>query len=137
MMDTVIQIPKEFQGKGLYAVLLDQGIPFSAPCGGNGTCGKCRVRLLEGVLWEKNSGRPLVPDAQGYLLACHAVVSDTGCTVAIPALTGDGLTLSDGVSADGGDRLGVALDIGTTTLAVALVDLDTETVLKSASCLNP
>ena len=35
-------------GESLLDLLRRGGFPVSAPCGGNGTCGKCRVRLGDG-----------------------------------------------------------------------------------------
>ena len=39
-------------GKGLLDVLRDRRIYINAPCGGKGTCGKCRITVLEGTLAE-------------------------------------------------------------------------------------
>ena len=135
-MDSVIKIPTECKGRELYKVLLDWGIPFSAPCGGNGTCGKCRVKLLDGTLCSRE-GMPLSPDAEGFVPACHAYVTEGGCTIVLPTLSGDGLTVSSDSGVISSQTLGVALDIGTTTLAAALVELESGRVLKSASTLNP
>ncbi|MBE6927097.1 MAG: DUF4445 domain-containing protein [Ruminococcaceae bacterium] len=48
------------------------GLVCDAPCGGNGTCGKCRVRWLGGeIAYEQN---PLLSDeelADGWRLACR------------------------------------------------------------------
>jgi len=136
MMDSVIKIPTECKGRELYQILLDRGIPFSAPCGGNGTCGKCRVKLLEGSVCDRE-GKPVSPDAEGCVLACRVYIAEGGCTVSVPTLSGDGLTVSSENSAVLSQKLGIALDIGTTTLAAALVDLESGSVLKSASTLNP
>lgn len=51
------------------------GVPLDAPCSGNGICGKCLVRVLEGGTGGEKSGR--VDPAQweeGWRLACQAVV---------------------------------------------------------------
>ena len=56
------------------------GIILNQPCGGEGTCGKCRVEVLDkapppGAPDRKHLGAPLV--AQGWRLACQmAVQSD-------------------------------------------------------------
>ena len=46
-------------------------VPLDAPCSGNGTCGKCRVRVISGEA-ESEPGRhiPREEYAQGYRLAC-------------------------------------------------------------------
>ncbi|MDR2028044.1 MAG: ASKHA domain-containing protein [Treponema sp.] len=50
-------------------------VPLDAPCSGNGTCGKCRVKVLSG---ESESGqtRHISRDdyAQGYRLACASEI---------------------------------------------------------------
>ncbi len=133
---TTVKISADQTGQGLYDLLASLGIPFSAPCGGKARCGKCRVKLLAGKVLKKGSCEELLPDDEGYILACHAVVGEGGCEIALPALSGCGLADAE-ESAFDGSRFGVALDIGTTTLAAALVDLDKKTSVKTASALNP
>lgn len=135
-MDTEITVSLLDAGKRLYDLLLSRGHPFFAPCGGKGICGKCRVTLLEGVLLDAK-GEPILPDENGEVLSCHAYVSDTGCRIRLPSLSGGGLTATTSCGNFASERFDVALDIGTTTLAAALVDPDSGAVLKTASALNP
>src|SRR5574344_839466 len=60
-------------------------VSIDAPCGGVGSCGKCRVRLLEGVLdSEKNRHISDEEYAAGWRLACVSrVISDA--VIEIPA----------------------------------------------------
>ena len=61
------------------------GISIDAPCGGVGTCGKCRVRLLEGVLeCEKNMHISDEEYNAGWRLACISKVSGDA-VIEIPA----------------------------------------------------
>ncbi|MDR2467517.1 MAG: ASKHA domain-containing protein [Spirochaetaceae bacterium] len=47
------------------------GVAIDAPCGGNGTCGKCRVRLLSGTLDGEKSKYITNEDwNEGWRLAC-------------------------------------------------------------------
>lgn len=39
-------------GKNLLDILQDKGIILESPCGGKGTCGKCRVKILSGKVNE-------------------------------------------------------------------------------------
>ncbi len=59
---------------------------ITAPCGGNGTCGKCRVQILQGEMPATEADMahlsPEEVDA-GYRLACRAVVAQD-LTVRIP-----------------------------------------------------
>ncbi len=52
------------------------GVPIDAPCSGNGTCGKCRVRLLSGDA-ECEPSRHLTREDwdEGWRLACAAHVT--------------------------------------------------------------
>ena len=38
------------RGKSILETLGEWGIPLASPCGGRGTCGKCRIRILEGQM---------------------------------------------------------------------------------------
>ena len=124
------------------------GILLEQPCGGKAVCGKCRVRLAGGLLPPDDAdlrvlGRSAV--AEGWRLACRAFVSDDAA-VEVPAASRTVARKSfgtDGLFAGGFEPhfpaggWGVALDLGSTTLAAALVDLATGTVAATASTLNP
>jgi len=116
-------------GETILLACARSGVIISAPCGGRGHCGKCRVRLLEG----KVSGD--TPDASGAVHACAAVpLSDI--TI---AFTVSGELDADGVlpaARERHARAGVALDIGTTTVSARLVDLDTLSAIDTISELN-
>ncbi len=96
-------------GETLHAVLARVGL-INAPCGGRGTCGKCKV-LLEGR----------------EVLACQTPV-DRDMTVTLPQ------TVTETVEGLAGTR--VAFDIGTTSLVCCLVEED-GSVLAQASMQNP
>jgi uncharacterized 2Fe-2S/4Fe-4S cluster protein (DUF4445 family) len=62
------------------------GLILQTPCGGQGTCGKCRVRLVSGAATAPEpSGRALTRKAyaEGYRLACHTRV-DGELVVEVP-----------------------------------------------------
>lgn len=143
-----ISVPPSASGQRLSDCLASSGVSLSAPCGGRGTCGKCRVRVVSGEFLSRVTGEPLMPDADGYILACQAIIPDGGGCVSVPENSGDGLTLSsfEAARAPGADTApleasdvtdGFALDIGTTTLAAARVDIRTGKVTATVSCLNP
>lgn len=71
---TVLCAPKK-PGETLLTSLRRQGIALSAPCGGRGTCGKCRVQVQEGSLPVTPADRrafSLQELARGWRLACQA-----------------------------------------------------------------
>ncbi|MDQ7097050.1 ASKHA domain-containing protein [Desulfosporosinus sp. PR] len=133
------------------------GLPLASLCTGNGACGKCRIipdRKAEGLnqltLAEKLSlGAELT--ARGYRLACLTQVS---CDVAIeiPAaslrawvpLAKEAAKVLDLSSypprrdyKEAKQAWGIAVDLGTTTLAGYLHDLKSQSLERSAAVPNP
>ncbi|MBE5796955.1 MAG: DUF4445 domain-containing protein [Clostridiales bacterium] len=126
-----------FDAPAPIAALLEQaGMTFAKPCGGRGVCGKCAV-LLEGAVSQPNAAEVRC----GARLACQAVALgdarvilpqeqpigqiEAGCAAALqPVQPMPG-------------RLGAAIDVGTTTLALRLYDLISGESLASATMLNP
>ncbi len=133
------------------------GIEIDAPCAGNGTCGKCRVRLISGALeMPQNPRLPYADYEEMWRLACQSkVIGDA--VVWVPATasafkeniaTADLSTseeleryensidniFSSGLSKSTcSEGCGIAIDIGTTTVAAALLDLKNGKVLSKAS----
>lgn len=113
-------------GELLLELLRRDGVPVSAPCGGGGKCGKCRVEL------ERDGKREIV-------LACRCRV-EGDCTVHVPVLAG-GSICTGGEEAPisltpGRAGLGAAVDIGTTTVALRLYDLANGALLGTDSAWN-
>ncbi len=134
-MDTMVTVSRVFAGQRLSDVLFQLGIPFSMPCGGAGQCGRCRVMLLDGEVYGKN-GKKVLPDEKGEIAACRVFVGREGCRIAVSAPEGG---VSDEIPSVALEniRLAMALDIGTTTISAALVDLEERHVLRHRSVLNP
>lgn len=120
-----------YKGERLLDVLARERFFVTALCGGNGTCGKCRVKIEMGAL------DGVTPDENGCVLSCHAFVKEDA-SVYLPSDDAGGLTEFD-ESELCGEKIGygVALDIGTTTLAACLVELESGKTLKKVSALNP
>ena len=114
-----VQVPA---GTTVLQAMIAAGLRADAPCGGKGTCGKCRVQL----------------DGQ-EVLACQTVV-DRDLTVQVPQAR-DLKILTGGEAAavqpDGTDAYVLAVDVGTTTVAACLLDGLSGRVLAEASCANP
>lgn len=192
------------------------GLAIDSTCGGRGTCGKCRVRVLEGANGVTSADRRFLTAAEidsGWRLACQAVVRSE-CVVEAPRMMGapkaallgygrhvalapnvkkvylalpapaledgrsDARRLADALRDEGfeaclapsvwralphrlresffqvtavlcgdevidvevgdtrGQSFGLALDVGTTTVVAALVNLDTGAVAAVESALN-
>ena len=137
---TKITIPSSAAGTRLKDYLTENGIKISAPCGGRGVCKKCLVKVVSGGFVSAVNGEELSPDENGNILACQAVCTSGGAEITADEISGDGLTCSGAAyeeREDNGAAYGIALDIGTTTLASALVNLESGKVAATASCLNP
>ncbi len=117
-------------------LLAEAGCPLDLRCGGNGTCGRCRVTLLAGQCTVNNR----LVDAPQTVLACQArAVSDT-VSVDVPDSSrphGGGNILAAWASDDLPDNENpvIAVDIGTTTLVA--VKIQHGTVTARASAYNP
>lgn len=103
-------------GQTLLEVLRGSDPAVSAPCGGQGTCKKCTVYLVDG-----NGETPV--------LACQTEAQDK-MTVRIPAQEPLTVALDAAVRADvcpdsGLNGYGIACDIGTTTVVCQMVELST------------
>ncbi|MBS3733450.1 MAG: DUF4445 domain-containing protein [Phycisphaerae bacterium] len=64
------------------------GLPVEAPCGGNGTCGKCRVQFASGAPDPTEAERRAIGDADcnaGWRLACQAAVAEEAVISVPPA----------------------------------------------------
>ena len=120
-----------FERRNLLELLREHGFAIAARCGGNGTCGKCGVRLLAGALSGEVSG-------ENFYLACRSEIAQD-CEIEVYEQVAGGLTETVGhISSDRARRgYGVALDIGTTTLAFCLIDLESGRELGKKSMLNP
>jgi uncharacterized 2Fe-2S/4Fe-4S cluster protein (DUF4445 family) len=82
------RIVSTLRGESLLDAARRVGIALDAPCGGKGTCGKCRVKLLEGSVKSEIS-RHLTPQefSDGWRLACTSFV-EGDLTVLIPETAG-------------------------------------------------
>ena len=93
-----------------------------APCGGQGTCKKCLVTVTGRVKSVEGFGERDVENAQ--LLACrYAPAGDLTVTLTVKEKMAV-VTAGAGNIAGGGSGLGYAVDIGTTTVAAFLYDLE-------------
>ncbi|MFO8006251.1 MAG: ASKHA domain-containing protein [Candidatus Brocadiia bacterium] len=142
------------------------GVEIPSDCGGLGKCGRCIVRVERGAecmnsKTEPENGHRLAP---GERLACQARVVNPQADVTVfvkelgaysivtqtvetedvplePFVHRDGRRV---VSASGeelgryrGEIYGLALDVGTTTLALQVVDLEDGRIIATAARTNP
>ncbi len=141
--NSITDIP--FEGMPVLSFILrENGFLLETPCGGKGVCGKCKMAANGSLpeLTPKERER-LTPGeiARGMRLICQA------------RLTGDAAVFIpkaaelENIQAEGGmpefsfhpmeGKFGVAVDIGTTTLVLRMVDLKRCRALEAVSAANP
>ncbi len=124
-------------GATLQSALAEHGVEF--PCGGGGRCGACRVKVLRGELPITTDDSGVLSPvylADGWRLACRAqAITDLTLEVG----QWDSVILADDSDFEFEPRpgLGIAIDLGTTTMVAQLVDFSTGRVLGVRSALNP
>jgi uncharacterized 2Fe-2S/4Fe-4S cluster protein (DUF4445 family) len=127
-------------------ILAQSGIPMSFPCGGEARCGGCMVRVEGDAPPPTHEETKALLDtdiAAGGRLACRLVVTGD-MTVEVP-LSSRVAGMEKGweevrVVSDISlrpEHPALAVDLGTTSIAVALVDEKRGEILAHASALNP
>ena len=148
------------QGENLLELARRSGVAIDAPCAGNGTCGKCRVKLISGALETEDNPHLSQEDYDAqWRLACQSSVhGDAVIWVPMSASAfRNNIKTADLSSPEELARyeeataqifatdidmgcaetgVGVAVDIGTTTVTAAMLDLQTGHVLAKASMGN-
>lgn len=140
---TILEWYREYQKK------------IDAPCGGNGSCGKCKVRFkTEAPVPTKREEELLTPKEleNNIRLACICKISAEKMKIVEPLgafVEDEGL--EDTVSSKeiieevnefintcyGVEEYGIAIDIGTTTLVMSLVRFSDKQTLATITELNP
>lgn len=130
----------------LMPALLKNGLMDGSFCGGRGDCGRCVVQFLKGAPLPTGLERSrLEPEElrQGYRLAC-VTRPKADCTVRIvetgnvetPIVTEMRL-LSENVDYSSRKGYIIAVDLGTTTIAMQLRDAETGAVADTYCDMNP
>ena len=107
------------KGEKLSDVLLKSGRYLDHPCAGKGICGKCTV-LVNGKP-QLSCRYAITEDIRVSLPSKQEIVSETGVKI------GGNYT----------ENMCFALDIGSTTLALALVSLDEKSIVNTLTRTNP
>lgn len=116
-------------------ILSAAGYLVHHPCGGRGSCGKCKVTLAGNVSSPNDAEL-----RAGHRLSCQArlmgdasvVLPDTPVSEQIETRIGNITTMLHPASG----RYGAAVDIGTTTIATKVFDLSTGAYIGEAACRN-
>ena len=132
----------------LTTVLAEIGKSLNMRCGGRGLCQGCRVRVQRGSLWHLAENRVVTATAETEIASCqYAALPGEGAVIAVPTTSQLGHTaqIADDFKTCvpvaraplfAPPAVAAAIDIGTTTVAVLLADVETGNILSRASALN-
>lgn len=106
----VIKLPAQSGGKAetLLMRLIRAGYYVDAPCGGKGTCGRCRVRFVSEAPQPTANERRLLTEEErssGVRLACEVRVTET-CSLQLPVSREQEIDVLVTADAAGGENAG-------------------------------
>lgn len=147
------------KGERLKAILERAGIKYSLPCGGTGRCGRCRIKFLKGAPIPGSFEERFLTDEEaelGIRILCRTIAYED-CEIELLSNSQDegmailSLTKEEFEEENQHERsasndhmaqtsYGIAIDLGTTTIAAALISAAPDNpgykVLQTASCIN-
>jgi uncharacterized 2Fe-2S/4Fe-4S cluster protein (DUF4445 family) len=127
-----IKIIRAVASQTLLNILQKHGFSIYAPCGGRGTCAKCRVNVKgKGIVTScqyipEEDIEVLLPKEEEAVISVNQTkyLEDLSLQCVFPQHVSN-------------NPFGVAIDIGTTTLVLYFVNLITGKIIRIASLLNP
>lgn len=142
--DTTVSIEGNC-GQTLLEIFRNANIYIDAICAGRGTCGKCKVQFLEGWSIPTKEDENFFTEkelADGWRLACKAVIEQE-CVVSIEmsgeekyAVVTEYVSERKTKQSVEKNRYGIAVDIGTTTIAMQLLELHSKTIEDTYTAIN-
>lgn len=147
MKNSVNNVTVTVNGKVCAAALgskLSSLLSIDMLCGGHGKCGKCKVKAYGKLSEPCASEKEHLTEEElksGVRLACMTVIEGDSTVETYSAAGSDSKILTDGTMAEFSlnpafSKYGVAIDIGTTTLASRLYNAKGD-ILAQTSTLNP
>ena len=136
----ILTKPKE----SMMNALIREGFYFSAPCGGKGRCGKCRIQVLEGEAWISPEDEKVFTEEElreGWRLSCQLYPTEE-LTISFSLNDESEFEIiSDCGNAEKADTgsentYDVAVDIGTTTIAMELLGGGSGKSIHTAAMIN-
>ena len=142
------------QGQSLLEVLQENNIQVSNRCYGNGTCGKCKIKVMSDTLPITDADKRMLSQAeleQGIRLACKVKLDKIDSEnvkysniqeelyIELLGETEENIIV-EGISCKNSEKTNssyfIAIDIGTTTIAMVLVNKETGEVCDTYTSLN-
>ena len=119
---------------------------FGAVCGGVGKCGKCKIKVLAGELPVTTADKEFFSKEElekGMRLACKAYPIEPVTVELLMKKEDDFQVVTDYDSVEeviksqiSEQHYGIAIDIGTTTIAMQIIGLDSQKIVKTYSTIN-
>ena len=134
------------ENESLSDCFVRNGLYVPAICGGRGICGKCRIRVHEGDIAVSDADAKFFSKEeldQGFRLACKAYPKEA-CTIELVNIENNFYVVSEYTSEKESGAVSViedvefiiAVDLGTTTIAMQLVGFETKKVYATYTALN-
>lgn len=131
------------EGESLLDAFIRQEIYISAPCGGKGRCGKCGIQVLNGNTWISDEDKKIYSEEEldaGWRLSCclypteELEVSVSQSDESLFEAVGE--TENTEESGTEESFYHVAVDIGTTTIAMSLIGGESGKVFRTVTSVN-
>jgi len=126
--------------KNILDILRSKGFEIPSYCGGRGTCGKCKIKFLNSPPQPTDAERKLLSPKEikkGIRLACqHRVETDISIEISERLCFDTFIRLNEAIE-DFSENLDVAIDLGTTTICMKLIDHESSDWILNAATLNP
>ncbi len=126
------RIVRSDENTTLLETVRGSGAHIDAPCGGNGTCRQCKL-TVSGLCRDMN-GNVRLYDGEEALACCLFPEGDL--CVSTEENVGSRVLTDEIDIAPGGKGLGLAVDIGTTTVAAYLYDLESGKCIAKSGAMN-
>ena len=141
-------------GSNLLEAMRENNMNIVSTCAGRGFCGKCKIRLLFGTLEVTSEDERFFTKTQltqGLRLACRAYPTDN-CVIEIIDYEADFEVVTDYLPEIDAMKLtenmhtknkaedkdyAIAIDIGTTTVVISLVNICSGKIINTYSAVNP
>lgn len=148
------------EGKTLLTLFREAGVYLDAPCSGNGVCGKCRVCFVKNAPLPTGKENKMLSEKEldaGIRLACSSVPEGDCVVEIVPEREMEilaGTTKMKEIPAEINEAqgqkeipaaitkteeervYGMAVDVGTTTLVIALVDIVLAEQIETVTSIN-
>ncbi len=133
-------------GQSVMELAREAGWHIDAKCGGHGSCASCNVLLGKGRYRVFDEEIEVHPEQRREVLACQSTVLDGDAEIFIPrssVISFDGARIADEMDIPEYNHnprftegFGIAVDVGTTTVVAALIDLKSGKVCSRESLYN-